>query len=65
MRIQEKSPPYYVIFCRVFLSTPSLSSTPILLRKESRAPENDGGMGGGAGALPSPSVSTALIRVNF
>ena len=45
MRIQEKSPPYYVIFCRVFLSTPSLSSTPILLRKESLAPENDVGEG--------------------
>ena len=62
MRIQEKSPPYYVIFCRVFLSTPSLSSTPILLRKESLAPENDVG-GGGAGALPPPPlppVSTAL-----
>ena len=46
MRIQEKSPPYYAIFCRVFLSTPSLSSTPILLRKESLAPENDVGEGG-------------------
>ena len=58
MRIQEKSPPYYVIFCRIFLSTPSLSSTPILLRKESLAPENEGGGGGGggggAGALPPP-----------
>ena len=63
MRIQEKSPPYYVIFCRVFLSTPSLSSTPILLRKESLAPENDVGEGGGLVPFhppPLPPVSTAL-----
>ena len=62
MRIQEKSPPYYVIFCRVFLSTPSLSSTPILLRKESLAPENDVGEGGCwcPSSPPLPPVSTAL-----
>ena len=67
MRIQEKSPPYYVIFCRVFLSTPSLSSTPILLRKESLAPENDGGRRGMLVPFltPPPPVSKAVISVNF